>query len=468
VAEARGTTTDAAADPGLEELRQSLGDDHALVSYVRFRRSAVDPDTATATAGYGAFVLSPSGTVSLTWLGPAHEVEAEVRAWREQVTIAPPPGEDLAAAEARADAAGAALAARVWTPLTTALDGATRSVVVPDGLLHLTNFLALPVEPGRYLVEEPLLVHVTSAERDLVRTHDAPRGHGLMAFGAPAYDADCLGLSADLALVDVPEGRPSGAAPYRGSAPGCSSFQSVRFPPLPDSGAEVAEIVRLWTSNRAAGTATAVVGAAANEAAFKALAPGHRVLHLATHGFFVDEGCASASDTPGQSAVRGVGGLRPAVGGTRSHETRMENPLVRSGLVLAGANTRSTTPNEAEDGLLTAEEIAALDLTGVEWAVLSACETGLGQLHDAEGVLGLRRAFQVAGARTVVMSLWPISDEAAREWMADLYLARLNGGASTAEAVRDAARAALARRRAAGESDHPHGWAGFLASGDWR
>jgi CHAT domain-containing protein len=145
-----------------------------------------------------------------------------------------------------------------------------------------------------------------------------------------------------------------------------------------------------------------------------------------------------------------------------------ENPLLLSGLVLAGANHRSAAGAEEDDGILTAEEIAALDLSGVEWAVLSACDTGVGDIRAGEGVFGLRRAFQVAGVGTLIMSLWSVEDEATREWMTALYEARLERRLDTAEAVREASLSVLRRHREAGESTHPFYWAGFVAAGDWR
>ena len=121
-----------------------------------------------------------------------------------------------------------------------------------------------------------------------------------------------------------------------------------------------------------------------------------------------------------------------------------------------------------DDGILTAEEVSGLNLQGLEWAVLSACDTGLGQIRAGEGVLGLRRAFQIAGAATVIMSLWSVDDDATRLWMQALYEARLRDRASTAQAVHRAGRAVLQSRRALKQSTHPFYWAGFVAAGDWR
>jgi len=111
--------------------------------------------------------------------------------------------------------------------------------------------------------------------------------------------------------------------------------------------------------------------------------------------------------------------------------------------------------------------VASLDLRGVEWAVLSACDTGIASTGGGEGILGLRRAFRTAGASTLVISLWPVQDEAAREWMRALYKNRLSGGTATAQAVRSATLDVLRSRRAQGLSTSPFFWAAFVATGDW-
>src|SRR4029078_10886313 len=132
-----------------------------------------------------------------------------------------------------------------------------------------------------------------------------------------------------------------------------------------------------------------------------------------------------------------------------------ENPLLMSGLAFAGANRRAVSKASEEDGILTGEEVASLNLEGVEWAVLSACDTGLGEIRAGEGVFGLRRAFQVAGARTIIMSLVPVDDQAPRAWMRALYEARFRRGLSTADAVHAASVAVLSERRANKQSTLP-------------
>jgi CHAT domain-containing protein len=161
--------------------------------------------------------------------------------------------------------------------------------------------------------------------------------------------------------------------------------------------------------------------------------------------------------------TRGVGGLASALS---FPSVVADSPLLLAGLAFAGANTRAATGQH--DGILTGEEVAALNLQGTEWAVLSACDTGLGEIRTSEGVFGLRRAFQIAGARTVIMSLWSVDDDATRLWMRALYEGRLQKHLSTADAIHQANLSVLRARRARGEGTHPFYWAGFVAAGDWR
>jgi CHAT domain-containing protein len=155
-----------------------------------------------------------------------------------------------------------------------------------------------------------------------------------------------------------------------------------------------------------------------------------------------------------------VGGV--AATGTEASDRPRRAPAV-PGLALAGANRAQ--PSDAEDGFLTAEEVSALDLRGVEWAVLSACKTGAADPASVEAVQGLHRAFRRAGVGTVIMSLWSVDDAATAAWMDALYRARLGQHRTTAASVRAAQRAVLSARRKAGESTHPFWWAAFVASG---
>jgi CHAT domain-containing protein len=310
----------------------------------------------------------------------------------------------------------------------------SRVFIVPDGSLHLVNWAALPIEATGYLIERAPLLHYLSAERDLgsvgARAPSAS-AQRLLVIDSPEFD-DGPGVSA----------RAAGSSAFRGTKPDCGDLDWLRFDPLPASTREAETIVGIWNASR--GSTDSVLrlsGPAATEAALKERAAGARVLHLATHGFFLGDRCTSGD---------------------------AGNPLLLAGFALAGANRRGAAGPDDEDGILTAEEVAALDLRSVEWAVLSACDTGVGEVRAGEGVFGLRRAFQVAGARTVIMSLWPVDDENTRRWMKSVYEQRFAHGATTMEATRKASLDELRRRRQAGLTTHPFYWGAFIAAGDWR
>jgi len=201
-----------------------------------------------------------------------------------------------------------------------------------------------------------------------------------------------------------------------------------------------------------------LTGERATKATFRSLAPDCRTLHLATHAYFLQP----ESNTPDSGKT-----LQRIQTGQRSFNLSRpdENPLLRSGLALAGANSRDKT---GEDGILTAEEIVTLDLSNVQLAVLSACDTGLGTVQSGEGVFGLRRAFRLAGVNTVINSLWPVEDVTTSQWMDLFYQTRFAEGADITGAVRRASLGILNKRREAGLSGHPFFWAAFVASGDWR
>lgn len=403
---------------GLDELLRALPELSALVSFVSYE------DRASQAVSYAAFVVQEGRAPVAIPLGPAAQVEALVRRWRSEAASAPGATADSpGAAERRCRAAGDALRRRVWHPLAAHLDRASRVFVVPDGALSLVAFAALPQPGGAYLVEEGPELHYLSAERDLLPARPGTQGRGLIALGGAAFGAPTTPPD-----TTPPAERVDCGWPERG------------FAPLPASTREVAFVASLWPQD-----ATLLTGAEASESQLKKMAPGHRVLHLATHAF------ASARECP----TSGSGDRILA-----------ENPLLGSGLAFSGANERPDP--SGDDGILTAEEVSALNLEGVEWAVLSACDSGLGQLRAGEGVFGLRRAFQVAGVQTVIMSLWPVEDEAAFDWMKRLYEARLTQRLDTVAAVTAATLGGLRERRRKGENTHPFYWAAFVAAGGWR
>lgn len=419
----------------LEDVSAALPPHSALVSFVRYARCHVPFDTSAAHAdppNYLAFVLRAGEQApTVTWLGPAAPIDSDVDHWRAAVERAP-----SLESEAACRRAGEQLRRKSWDPIAGHLAGIERVFVVPDGSLQLVNFSALPDDRGGYIVEQEPLLHVLSTERDLVTdVTRAGQGNGLLALGGVDYDHAAAPGSAGTTGLE--------SASWRGPRSGCAVFADEHFRALPSTHAEIRDISSLWDGPRSG--VVQLVGSAATEAAFKRLAPGKLVLHLATHGFCLGADCDSSDSA-----------------------SERESPLLRSGLVLAGANRRDRGPADADDGVLTAQEFGALDLEGMQWAVLSACETGVGALVAGEGVFGLRRAAQMAGAHTVIMSLWKVGDADTQRWMHALYGAHFRQRLDTAAAVRAAELEILRKRRARGMNTHPGTWGAFVAVGDWR
>jgi len=220
-------------------------------------------------------------------------------------------------------------------------------------------------------------------------------------------------------------------------APNAPVLSNLHFGRLPDTRTEGE-----WVAARLG--VDSWTGAQALESKVKS-AQSPRILHLATHGFFL-------THNPHR-------GSAPDPGRTNGH---LDNPLLRSGIVLAGANRwleGATLPQEAEDGLLTAEDVCAMNLFGTDLVVLSACETGLGEYHIGEGIFGLRRAFELAGARSLVMSLWRVPSGPTRELIQQFYR-QLDQGKRRSQALGEARRI-LSRRYA--ETFY---WGAFVLSGD--
>ncbi|MGA3046563.1 MAG: CHAT domain-containing protein [Terracidiphilus sp.] len=408
----------------LGDLRQNMPAGSVLVSYVSFARYAEEKTenfNKTPVPSCMAFVLHrDSEKIGVYSLGDSKAIGELVKRMRASAD-AEAHGGGLGSTrnEREYREAGTELRKRIWDPLKSELQNAKLVLVVPDGVLNLVPFSALPLDTG-YLVEHGPVVHILTSERDVLPSVREDKKAGLLAIGSPAFE---------LARVDAePDTLPE---TLRGIPIKCEAFTGMEFHPLPGSLNEVKEISSTFKRWNGQEPEQLLTGEDATRARFLNAAPQSRVLHVATHAFVLDKSCGNG------------------------------NPLLHSGLVFAGAN------KSRNSSILTAQQIASLDLSGVDWAVLSACDTGNGELKDGEGVLGLERAFRVAGARSVVMALWPVDDEVTREFMRGLYAERFGRHASTADSVWKADRVLLKARKAAGKSTHPWYWAGFVGAGGW-
>jgi CHAT domain-containing protein len=453
---------------GFRDVAAALPLKSALIAWVRFERlERVIPAGGAAAAAdsdrtaYGAFVLSGSPQqVRFVVLGSGEEIDAKIADWHREAGGGPRSHGRQAAHDAYCEA-GRALRKAVWDPVAAGLENAERIFLVPDGALALLNFYTLPDDGVGYLIEKVPLLQLLSTERDLIQSPLAPtHGTGLLTAAAPDYQE--LPAASRQAL-------PAAAEPSLTRGNPCGQFKTLWFDSLPGARAEELKVARLWRKYGAKLDAAhpggdqppkiiELVGAAATEEALRRLAPGCNTLHIATHGFFLGAECLGRRANAGAATPDEL-----SLG-----EVMTESPLLLSGLAFSGSNLRDRARSSNEDGILTAEEIAAMNLAGVDWVVLSACQTGLGKVEAGEGVFGMRRAFQVAGVRSVVMTLWAVDDAATAQWIETLFEHRLHRGQTVAEAVRSSSLDMLRQRRDAGLDSHPYYWGAFVSTGDWR
>lgn len=405
------------------QLASRLPAQSALVEFVAIHDYDWRAGSWAGTRRYLAFVLTPDQRLELVDLGDADALDARLTGLLRQLIL---PRSFRAQTEAAAE-----LFTRIWQPVAKAAGGVARVAVGPDGALNFVPFAALMSADGKYLVETLEFTTVTSG-RDLAERGGFQPEQGLFLAANPAFGAT---MAAD-----------GSAAPIRGLVR--SRDFGMRFDPLPGTAVEARRIPQLLGG----GKDTVLTGMEATErAVLSAKRP--RVLHLATHGFFLPDLPHDALDN-----------AHPE--GSRASQTleRYENPLIRSGLAFAGAN-RATDAEGSEDGLLTALEVSGMDLHGTELVTLSACETALGDAKAGEGVYGLRRAFSLAGTRHLMMSLWPVSDDITARQMLTFY--RLYGqGHPPAKALRAAQLETIAMlRKLFGGNAQPVLWAPFIMQG---
>jgi hypothetical protein len=442
----RGGSAAAGGGTDLAAVRAALPPGTALAAFAAVRARA-------GVERLAAFVLDAQGRVRLRDLGPAERIETALAQWRALAGRSP---QGRADAESACREAGLRVRELTWDAIAPLAGQAREIVIVADGPLHRLPWAALPAEADGYLVEHGPAVRVLEAERDLLRPGADAQASGLLAVGGVDFgDAD--GPTSPAAEPAAP--RPLTVASTRALLPDCRSGLPLEFTPLPGTGREIEAIAREH------GTDVQVLrGAAADEAAFKRLAPGRRVIHLATHAVALDDLCAT-----GSANERGVGGVSMLKAARPGPGTAHLPPSPWLGrrvvLALAGANAAADSDDENE-GLLTANEVATLDLRGTEWVVLSACESGVAENWNREGVLGLTRAFRLAGARAVIASQWAVDDDATSEWMTALHRARARGATGAGRAMQEASREILRARRADGRTTHPFYWAAFTATGD--
>jgi formylglycine-generating enzyme required for sulfatase activity/CHAT domain-containing protein/lipopolysaccharide biosynthesis regulator YciM len=389
----------------LDDVRRKIRKGSVAIEIFRFKQFV--PRTGysySSSMRYAAWIIPPAGegTVQIVELGYESQIKKLVKQWQQAIQDAPAliARDGEKAATDEVRKAAAALSKRILKPLKPLVANYARWIISPDELLWLVPWGALEYD-GSYLVENKQISTLISS-RVLVEPKSTVKP----------------GLSVVVANPDYNLGLPGGGF--------------GRFAALPGTAKEATAIIPDLT--RLTGRKPRVLlNKQALESDVRAL-KNPRILVLSTHGYF-------------------------------EPWNRYGHPLLQCGLALAGANgiglSDKTSNNE---GILTGLEALSIDLRGTELVVLSACESGLGQIEQSEGVAGLRQAFRLAGARSVVASLWQIPDRETAGLMSHFFAA-LAGGASKTAALQQAQVAMIKKRTAKNKAAHPIYWAAFVITG---
>ncbi|GBU28365.1 hypothetical protein R84B8_01923 [Treponema sp. R8-4-B8] len=341
------------------------------------------------------------------------------------------------------NANGLALFEYVWKPLEQELKGVTTIYYSPSGLLHKIAFNALPIDDSfKKRLTDRYNLNLVSSTSEVTRVSrnkkETVQITSAVLYGGLDYNADETAMRAAAQSF-----KQEAVASAASSVPPQGVTRGAAWDPLPATRVEVQNIQGYLKKKKIANTL--FQDSMGNEESFRQLSGKKTgLIHLATHGFFLPDTKRPTDDRQQQQSS---GALKP-----------IDNPLLRSGILLAGGNHAWTNePVEGvESGILTAAKIAGMNLLGAKLVVLSACQTGLGDVKNGEGVFGLQRAFKLAGVETLIMSLWEVSDEATALLMSTFYNEWLISGKSRQEAFKEAQKKVRAKYKA------PFYWAAFV------
>jgi CHAT domain-containing protein len=439
-----------------QDVQRALTTDEAAIEFVRFRFH--DGRAWTAKSYYVALIVtSDIGTEpALILLGDANGLEGPpVNDYRKRVGLEKDPS--------LPDNPGFYTA--FWRPLEKFLVGKKHLYLSPDGALNQVSFATVSDDQGR-LLTETYQMDILLSTRDLMRSRQEHVRRTAVLMGNPKFDLTQAGQRDAIRILFDQKSKPSEATTTCASKPSQEASASA----LEASASEIAtgilsRDVQTGPLDELPETAKGIgliqdllvkqgwqVVAYNAECALEEVVKrvhGPRILHLATHGFF----------EPDQQNERGDSILGPAPG--------LEDPMLRSGLFFAGADRalqHETAAPDLDDGVLTAYEATALDLSGTEIVTLSACDTGLGQVSGGEGVFGLRRALVEAGAESILMSMWEVPASPTQELMR-LFYEKWMFGLDKHEALREAQRAERAVLKMRYGKDVPNYWGAWVLVG---
>jgi hypothetical protein len=440
--------------PSAEALASGLASDEAAITFLTYTRWTNDPDEPWITTSenrFAAFVLTPSGDVTWHSLVAQTEVEGLVASIRELAFagsrgVRPSGGPDL-------DEQRVALRRLLFDPLLDALpEGTNRLVVSLADELHLVPIEDLPLEDGG-LLGTAMQIKVVPSLRELMYGRRGPDGSTPTALVVGSVDYDQAPdvqapVFLDVATPILADAMDAATRSADADGPGEN--------PAPKEFADLFNTEAKSVGNRfgryVQSDAVVLTKVEASEAAFVAQAPGKAYLHLATHGYFAPESAWRATDARDENDALARFDI-----GQRDKVAQL-SPFSLTGIALAGANLPADELGRRE-GILTAEEIAQLDLSSCYLATLSACNTSLGVRRGGTGLASLRQAFHAAGVRFVLATLWEVNDVYAEDLMADFYTRLWKHGEDPRSALRAAKQAA--RERGVPFRD----WAGWMITG---
>jgi CHAT domain-containing protein len=433
----------------LADIQTKIPTDAAMVEIVQyqpFNPKAKNNEKQWDKPHYAAVVLRNTGEPSWVDLGDAATIDQSVASFRRMLAFAPATstnskedrGLDVTPIEGKRkiqlEELARTLDKQVMAPIRPLLGDARHLLLSPDGQLNLIPFEALKDEQNKYLVEKYAFSYLTTG-RDLLRLETTAK-----QLTNPVVFAD-INYQQQETVVAANRGSESRRS---------TDFANLKFGSLAATSEEGEQIKKIFPDTNI------ITGTKATESAIKQLKT-PSILHLATHGFFLPD--------------KDIKPVSPAINQLNNQLNQpqyvnLENPLLRSGLALAGFNNRQNkqSNNNTEDGVLTALEVAGLNLRGTELVVLSACETGVGDVKTGDGVYGLRRALVIAGSQTQLLSLWKVADDGTKDLMVEYYQ-KIKAGKGRHEALREVQLEFLNSNT---EYQHPYFWASFIPSGNWK
>ncbi len=433
---------------GVSEVVRAMSDDEVVVDFIRYYpysfQSNGNDQSRTLAPHYIAFVITNDSKIGMLDLGEANVIDSLISLIRDliyqsQVEIYT---SRIKLSENRILEFSGQLYSKILRPILETVSGKSSLYISPDGLLNLFPFEILPLPDRTYLLEKFRIGYLSSV-RDFTRYKSQLNSDSAEAlvFADPNFDYNYFDKTAPKDSDSSIQKESLHQAPNRiFSNLACLGEKYSRLRFSRKEAVSIANSIRGHDNFQV----HEYYGINATERSLKMMSRPPEILHLSTHGFicegtFIDKNVFSI------------------------------NPLLKSGLVLAGANHSIGADSESfphgEDGILTAFEVSSLNLVGTELATLSACETGIGELIHGEGVFSLRRAFQHAGAISILMSLWKVPDKQTSELMEKFYENWL-GGMSKQDALRNAALKILDESRKEMGSGHPLLWGGFVLTGN--